>query len=118
VVGERGVKLSMGQRQRVSIARAALANPRILLLDEATSSLDSESEAAIQAGLEYLLKGRTTFVVAHRLSTIERADQILFIEDGRVVEQGTHDSLRARHGRYYDLSTRQVRYSELVVSTP
>ena len=107
VVGERGVKLSGGQRQRVSIARAILANPRILILDEATSSLDSESEAAIQEGLAYLMKGRTTFVIAHRLSTIRRADQILVVEDGRIVERGTHDSLYAAQGRYYDLYTRQ-----------
>ncbi|HTP31383.1 MAG TPA: ABC transporter ATP-binding protein [Candidatus Acidoferrales bacterium] len=107
VVGERGVKLSGGQRQRVSIARAILADPRILILDEATSSLDSESEAAIQEGLAYLMKGRTTFVIAHRLSTIRRADQILVVEDGRIVERGTHESLYDLHGRYYDLYTRQ-----------
>jgi len=107
VVGERGVKLSGGQRQRVSIARAILANPRILILDEATSSLDSESEAAIQEGLAYLMKGRTTFVIAHRLSTIRRADQILVVEAGRIVERGGHESLYAMSGRYYDLYTRQ-----------
>ena len=107
IVGERGVKLSGGQRQRVSIARAILADPRILILDEATSSLDSESEAAIQEGLAYLMKGRTTFVIAHRLSTIRRADQILVVEDGRIVERGTHDALYSLEGRYYDLYTRQ-----------
>jgi len=107
IVGERGVKLSGGQRQRVSIARAILADPRILILDEATSSLDSESEAAIQEGLSYLMKGRTTFVIAHRLSTIRRADQILVVEGGRIMERGTHESLYALQGRYYDLYTRQ-----------
>ena len=107
LVGERGVKLSGGQRQRVSIARAILADPRILILDEATSSLDSESEASIQAGLAHLMRGRTTFVIAHRLSTVRRADQILVIEAGRIVERGTHESLLAAHGRYFDLYTRQ-----------
>jgi ABC-type multidrug transport system fused ATPase/permease subunit len=107
VVGERGVKLSGGQKQRVSIARAILADPRILILDEATSSLDSESEALIQAGLSYLMQGRTTFVIAHRLSTIRRADQILVVESGRIVERGDHAELYAAHGRYWDLYTRQ-----------
>ncbi|HEX4773615.1 MAG TPA: ABC transporter ATP-binding protein [Bryobacteraceae bacterium] len=107
VVGERGVKLSGGQKQRVSIARAILADPRILILDEATSSLDSESEALIQAGLSFLMQGRTTFVIAHRLSTIRRADQILVIEGGRILERGNHHQLFAARGRYYDLYTRQ-----------
>ena len=107
LVGERGVKLSGGQKQRVSIARAILADPRILILDEATSSLDSESESLIQEGLRYLMRGRTTFVIAHRLSTIRRAEQILVVEAGRIIERGTHDSLYAEGGRYFDLYTKQ-----------
>jgi subfamily B ATP-binding cassette protein MsbA len=107
IVGERGVKLSGGQRQRVSIARAILADPRILILDEATSNLDSESEGMIQEGLRYLMQGRTTFVIAHRLSTIRRADQILVVEAGRIVERGTHSELYAAKARYYDLYTKQ-----------
>jgi subfamily B ATP-binding cassette protein MsbA len=107
IVGERGVKLSGGQRQRISIARAILAEPRILILDEATSSLDSESEALIQHGLSYLMQGRTTFVIAHRLSTIRRADQILVMEQGKILERGTHEQLYGMRGRYYDLYTRQ-----------
>jgi ABC-type multidrug transport system fused ATPase/permease subunit len=108
VVGERGVKLSGGQRQRVAIARAILADPRILILDEATSSLDTESEAMIQDGLAALMSGRTTFVIAHRLSTIRSADQILVLENGEIVERGTHSELLAHAGRYFDLYTRQA----------
>lgn len=107
LVGERGVRLSGGQRQRVSIARAILADPRILILDEATSSLDPESESSIQQGLSHLMRGRTTFVIAHRFSTICRADQILVIDAGKIVERGTHDRLYAAEGRYFELCSRQ-----------
>lgn len=109
IIGERGVKLSGGQRQRISIARAVLANPKILILDEATSNLDTESEALIQKSLANLMKGRTTFVIAHRLSTIQKADQILVIENGKVREQGNHEALIARKGRYFELFTYQSR---------
>ncbi|MEL6904526.1 MAG: ATP-binding cassette domain-containing protein, partial [Planctomycetota bacterium] len=109
VIGERGVRLSGGQRQRVTIARAILAEPRILALDEATSALDTESESFIQASLEELLEGRTTFVIAHRLSTIQRADMILVIEDGEIVERGRHAELMAAEGRYHRLYTLQAR---------
>ncbi|HNR53937.1 MAG TPA: ABC transporter ATP-binding protein [Flavobacteriales bacterium] len=109
VIGERGVKLSGGQRQRVAIARAMLADPRILILDEATSNLDTESEALIQKSLNELVKDRTTFVIAHRLSTIRQATEILVVEQGRIVERGTHAQLIAREGRYYDLYTYQAR---------
>ena len=110
VVGERGIKLSGGQRQRVSIARAILASPRILILDEATSSLDSESEQMIQDGLRNLRAGRTTFVIAHRLSTIRSADQILVLEEGQVVERGTHAELLALNGRYRYLHDKQYKF--------
>ncbi|MDN5204553.1 ABC transporter ATP-binding protein [Fulvivirgaceae bacterium BMA10] len=109
VIGERGVKLSGGQRQRIAIARAVLADPRILILDEATSNLDTESETYIQQSLSQLMRGRTTFVIAHRLSTIRQADQILVIEKGKIAEQGTHDELIERQGRYYELYTYQAR---------
>ncbi|AIY12247.1 ABC transporter ATP-binding protein [Cellulophaga baltica] len=109
LIGERGVKLSGGQRQRIAIARAVLANPKILILDEATSNLDTESEALIQKSLASLTEGRTTFVIAHRLSTIRKANQILVIENGRIAEQGTHDDLIAKEGRYYNLFTYQAR---------
>ncbi len=109
VVGERGVKLSGGQRQRIAIARALLADPRILILDEATSSLDSESEALVQDGLRSLREGRTTLVIAHRLSTVRSADQILVLEAGEIVERGDHESLMAKRGRYWQISERQFR---------
>ncbi len=112
VVGERGVKLSGGQRQRVAIARAILADPRILILDEATSSLDSESEALIRDGLQTLRRGRTTFVIAHRLSTIQSADQILVMDDGRIVERGTHIELLAEGGLYRRLYEKQRMLAE------
>jgi len=109
LIGERGVKLSGGQRQRIAIARAILADPRILILDEATSNLDTESEAMIQSSLKELMKGRTTFVIAHRLSTIRQADQILVIEQGKLVEQGKHEELLKKGGRYFELYTYQAR---------
>ncbi|WP_299708039.1 ABC transporter ATP-binding protein [uncultured Pontibacter sp.] len=109
LIGERGVKLSGGQRQRIAIARAILADPRILILDEATSNLDTESESLIQASLKTLMQGRTTFVIAHRLSTIRQADQILVIEQGHITEQGRHEELLEKKGRYYQLYTYQAR---------
>ena len=107
-VGERGVKLSGGQQQRLAIARAFLAAPRILILDEATSNLDTESEQLIQASMATLLAGRTTFVIAHRLSTVRRADMILLLDDGRITERGTHEELMAARGAYHDMVLRQM----------
>jgi ATP-binding cassette subfamily B protein/subfamily B ATP-binding cassette protein MsbA len=107
-VGERGVKLSGGQQQRLAIARAILASPRILILDEATSNLDTESEQLIQASMATLLAGRTTFVIAHRLSTVRRADLILLMEDGRITERGTHRQLMDARGAYHDMVLRQM----------
>ena len=103
------MKLSGGQRQRIAIARAVLADPKIIILDEATSNLDTESEALIQKSLATLVKDRTTIVIAHRLSTIKNADQILVVENGEIVERGTHDSLIILEGRYYDLYTYQAK---------
>jgi len=108
-LAERGSNLSQGQRQLISFARAVLADPRILILDEATSSVDTRTEILIQRALARLLKGRTSFVIAHRLSTIRNADQVLVIQDGRMVERGTHDSLMAQQGTYYDLYMSQFR---------
>ena len=109
IVGDDGVLLSGGQRQRLAIARAFLKDAPILILDEATSNLDTESETYIQESLAQLMDGRTTFVIAHRLSTIRRADQILVIEGGNIVERGTHDELIAKEGRYHRLYTYQSR---------
>jgi len=103
LIGERGFKLSGGQRQRIAIARAILADPKILILDEATSNLDSESERLIQQSLSELLRGRTAFVIAHRLSTIRGADKIVVVDDGRIVQVGTHDALLEKSGRYRDM---------------
>jgi ATP-binding cassette subfamily B protein/subfamily B ATP-binding cassette protein MsbA len=111
-IGERGVKLSGGQQQRLAIARAILASPQILILDEATSNLDTESEQLIQASMSDLLAGRTTFVIAHRLSTIRRADLILLMEEGRIIERGTHEELMAVRGDYYAMVLRQMETSE------
>ncbi|MBZ0306041.1 MAG: ATP-binding cassette domain-containing protein, partial [Anaerolineae bacterium] len=115
VLGERGSGLSQGQRQLLSIARAALANPRILILDEATSSVDTRTEKLIQRAFEQLLEGRTSFVIAHRLSTIRNADVVLMIQDGLIVERGTHNDLLAQRGAYYDLYMSQFQGEEVAV---
>lgn len=117
-VGERGVKLSGGQQQRLAIARAILASPQILILDEATSNLDTESEQLIQASMGELLAGRTTFMIAHRLSTIRKADLILLLENGAVVERGTHESLMAQRGMYYAMVMRQTNAQSASADSP
>ena len=108
IVGERGIKLSGGQRQRVAIARALLADPKLLILDEATSSLDAESEALVQSALEVLMQGRTTVVIAHRLSTVRAADRLVVLAEGRIIEEGTHDELLGQGGLYSELYGRQL----------
>lgn len=107
-VGERGVKLSGGQRQRIAIARALLRDPKILMLDEATSSLDSQSEAVVQSALSNLMQGRTTIVIAHRLATVVNADQIIFIEKGRITGKGTHEELLRSHELYREFAEQQL----------
>ena len=108
ILGDRGMRLSGGQRQRISIARALLSNPQVLILDEATSALDTESEYLFQQAIQGLLKDRTAVIIAHRLSTIRNADQILFVKDGHISEQGTHDELMQRQGDYYRFCTLQL----------
>ena len=118
VVGERGYRLSGGERQRLTIARLLLARPRVVILDEATAHLDSTSEAAVQAALAEALTGRTSLVIAHRLSTVRAADLILVVEDGRIVERGTHAELLAAGGRYAELYRTQFDQTGPVVPTP
>jgi ATP-binding cassette subfamily B protein AbcA/BmrA len=113
-VGERGIKLSGGQRQRISIARALLRNPQILMLDEATSSLDSQSEVFVQKALQNLMKGRTTLVIAHRLSTVVDADQILFIEKGHITGRGTHHEMVENHAMYREFANQQLRIADSI----
>ncbi len=117
LVGERGVKLSGGQRQRVAIARAILKDPAVLVLDEATSNLDAESERLIEDALEKLLVGRTTLIIAHRLSTVRRADRLVVVDHGRIVEEGTHADLLARGGLYARLYQRQFREDDVPASS-
>ena len=113
-VNERGSKLSQGQKQLISFARALLADPRILILDEATSSIDTQTEILVQKGLERLLKGRTSFVIAHRLSTIRNADRIMVVDQGTIIESGSHNELLEKKGVYYNLYKAQYKYLNAV----
>jgi ATP-binding cassette subfamily B protein len=115
MVGERGQGLSGGERQRISIARALLIDPRILIMDEATSSVDSETEKEIQKALENLVQGRTTIAIAHRLSTLHRANRLVVLDRGEIVEVGTHDDLMAREGAYFNLYQAQARNMDVDV---